>query len=97
MGAPKQYIQEVNVQEIENMLEELGQETAYFWFIRNGPHDYDKFRHCIHHADSADLGGDYRKIDCEQIKFDKDILGRLERVFSSACNQTWGYYKSPLE
>ena len=95
--APKKYIRSVKGNEIKELISHLRTRTSYFWFIKDMPHDYDKFTHCLYHEDPAALGGDYRKADCRNIKFDTGILRRLERVFISGHNQTWGCYRSPLE
>ncbi len=95
VNAPKKHFKSVN-SDLDTKLKKFYTSTDYFWFIDNGPHSYDKFIYCIHHADNKKLNGNYELIDSSKVIFKKEILERLTSLQGGWSNQVWGTYKPPF-
>ncbi len=95
-NAPKKYIAGFEPVELQQSIDKFYKLTDYFWFIQNGPHDYDKFYYCVHYGDRVALGGDYRRVDPKRVTFNKNILDRLKRLQGGWDNAAWNKYRPPF-
>lgn len=94
-NAPKLYIKKVNDEQIRNLLDKFYKDYDYFWFIHNKPHDYDKFQQCVAGIGKKKAPSDFRLIMDKDVKFDQDILNRIQRLQLTQSSTICGTYTRP--
>lgn len=94
--APKKYIKKIETDLLEEKISKLYEISSYFWFIKNEPHAYDRFQHCVAYENPAQLKGKYMDVEDNKVKFKTEILGRFLDLQYGWRNIAWGRYEPPF-
>lgn len=84
---------------VKKLLKELDDRYSYFWFIFNGPSDYDKYMYCqtmMSDDELEKIGKDYRMVEPSIVTFEKDIYKRFSDSLPHRNSGRVGKYISPI-